>query len=123
MSGAASRRKGASAEREVVHALERAGWRAITSRAARGGTQRGEDIITDFPLSLEVKDHKEMRLADWVEQARTQAGEDVGAVVHKRRGKARAEDWYVTMTFGDLLRWTSPREGDDGTAESGGGRA
>jgi hypothetical protein len=123
MGGASARRKGNAAELAVVAALRRAGWRAITSRAARSGTQQGADLITDLPFVVEVKDQKEMRLAEWLEQAREQAGlDDVGIVVHKRRGMARAEDWYVTMAFGDLLRWLGPREGDDGTAEPDGGR-
>ena len=119
MSGATSRRKGNVAEREVVAALVRAGWTALTSRASRGGSQRGEDVITDFPFVLEVKDHAKLALAEWVAQAREQAGDDVGAVVHKRRGKARAEDWYVTLTFGDLLRWVAANreEHGDGTAQ------
>ena len=112
MGGAASRRKGNVAEREVVAALRRAGWQAMTSRAARAGTQKGADIITDFPLVLEVKDHKTMALAEWVEQANAEGEGDPAAVVHKRRGKANAEEWYVTMTFGEMLRWVDTyREG------------
>jgi hypothetical protein len=123
MGGASARRKGNVAETEVVAALRRAGWRAITSRAARAGTQGGSDVVTDFPFVVEVKDQRELRLSEWVTQARSQAdGDDVAIVVHKRRGNARAEDWYVTMTFGDLLRAVRPREGDDGTAEPDGGR-
>lgn len=124
MGGASSRRKGNRAELEVVAALRRHGWEAVTSRAARAGTQGGADVITTFPLSVEVKDHAKMDLAGWVEQAQQQAKGDPSCVVHKRRGKASAEDWYVTMTFGEMLRWIgSPREGDDGTVESGGGGA
>ena len=112
MGGAAARRKGNVAEREVVAALRRAGWKALTSRAARAGTQKGADVISDFPLMLEVKDHKAMALAEWLAQATEQADGEPAAVVHKRRGKARAEDWYVTMTFGEMLRWLAThREG------------
>jgi hypothetical protein len=115
--GAAARRKGNRAELDVVAALRRHGWQAITSRAARAGTQAGADLITDFPLVVEVKDQARMELAGWVDQAVAEAGGSPACVVHKRRGKAEAEDWYVTMTFGDMLRWLgSPREGEHGTA-------
>lgn len=104
MSGSASRRKGAAAEVEVVHALERAGYRAITSRNARGGSQQGEDVITDFPAVVEVKNQQKMDLAGWWAQAESQALDGIPVVVHKRRGFARGEDWWATMTLGELFR-------------------
>ena len=104
MSGASSRRKGNAAEVEVAKALERAGWTAVTSRAARGGFQAGEDIISDFPMSVEVKNHTRTDLAGWWTQAVSQAGEKPPVVVHKRVGKAQAEDWWVTMDLATLLR-------------------
>lgn len=104
MSGASSRRKGNAAEVEVVKALERAGWTAVTSRAARGGFQAGEDIISDFPMSVEVKNHTRLDLAGWWGQAVEQAGEKPPVVVHKRVGKGQAEDWWVTMDLATLLR-------------------
>ena len=104
MSGASSRRKGNAAEVEVVKALERAGWKAVTSRSARGGFQAGEDIITDFPMSVEVKNHTRLDLAGWWAQAVEQAGTKPPVVVHKRVGKGQAEDWWVTMDLATLLR-------------------
>lgn len=103
MSGSSSRRKGNAAEVEVVHALERAGFRAMSSRAARGGYQSGEDIVTNFPLSIEVKNQTRLDLAGWWAQAVLQAGEKYPVVIHKRVGKARAEEWWATMTFETLL--------------------
>lgn len=104
MSGATSRRKGNAAEVEVVKALERAGWTAVTSRSARGGFQAGEDVITDFPMSVEVKNHTRLDLAGWWGQAVEQAGAKPPVVVHKRVGKGQAEDWWVTMDLATLLR-------------------
>jgi hypothetical protein len=109
MSGSASRRKGNAAEVEVVHALLRAGYEAETSRNARHGTQRGEDIVSDFPMSIEVKNHTRTDLAGWWKQAVEQAGEAMPVVVHKRVGKARAEDWWVTMDLATLLRLLDER--------------
>lgn len=104
MSGASSRRKGNAAEVEVTKALERAGYRALTSRAARGGYQSGEDIITNFPLAIEVKNQARLDLAGWWAQAVDQAQNKPAVVVHKRVGKAQAEEWWVTMDLQTLIR-------------------
>ena len=100
--GAAERRKGARAERDVVHALRRAGFTADTTRAA-SGMQRGDDIHTDAPVSIEVKDRGAMDLSGWLRQAQQNANGRPAVVWHKRRGKGNAEDWYVTMTGETLL--------------------
>ena len=119
MSGASSRRKGHEAERNVVAAIRRAGWRAITSRAARGGYQSGADIISDLPVVIEVKNEKALDLAGWLRQAEEQAGDDPAVVVHKRRGEASAENWYATMRFETLLRLLDRyREEHDDAGES-----
>jgi Holliday junction resolvase-like predicted endonuclease len=104
MSGASSRRKGNAAEVEVVRALERAGYRALTSRAARGGYQSGEDIVTNFPLAIEVKNQARLDLAGWWAQATAQAVDKPAVIVHKRVGKTMAEDWWVTMDLATLIR-------------------
>ena len=103
MSGASSRRKGNAAEVEVVKALERAGWTAVTSRAARGGYQSGEDIVTNFPCSIEVKNQARLDLAGWWAQAVEQAHDKPPVVIHKRVGKAEPEQWWVTMSLETLF--------------------
>jgi Holliday junction resolvase len=103
VSGATSRRKGSAAELAVVHALRRAGWEAVTSRNVQGGRQGGPDIVTDFPVAIEVKDQAKQELSAWLRQAEAQAFGVPAAVVHKKRGKGQAEDWYCTMTFGALI--------------------
>lgn len=104
MSGASSRRKGNRAEVEVVRVLRDHGYDAETSRAARGGYQSGEDIISDFPASIEVKNQARLDLAGWYAQAEAQANGMPAIVVHKRVGKSNAENWWVTMDFKTLLR-------------------
>ena len=104
MSGASSRRKGNRAEVEVVRVLREAGFEAETSRAARGGFQSGEDIASDFPASIEVKNQTRMDLAGWYSQAVEQAEGRPAVVVHKRVGKSKGEDWWVTTTVSDLIR-------------------
>jgi hypothetical protein len=105
--GATERRRGKAAELEVVHALRRAGWRAVTTRAA-SGFQHGDDVATDAPISIEVKDHARLDLSGWLDQAVGNAGERPAVVWHKRRGRARAEDWYVTMRGSDLIALLGP---------------
>jgi len=103
MSGASSRRKGNRAELAVVKLLKAYGWTARTSRSAQG-VQGGADIITDCPLSVEVKDHARMELAAWLDQAVAQAESGKpGVVFHHRRGKGQPADWYATMRVADLL--------------------
>ena len=104
MSGSASRRKGSRAEVAVVHALRRAGWDADTSRNVLEGRRTGDDIVWDGPASIEVKDVTKLDLSGWLRQAQENAGDRVGVVWHKKRGTAKAEGWYVTMTGEDFLR-------------------
>lgn len=110
MSGASSRRKGNRAEVEVVRVLREAGFEAETSRASRGGYQTGEDIVSDFPASIEVKNQARLDLAGWYAQAEYQANGRPAVVIHKRVGKGRGEDWWVTTTVQDLLRILDSRE-------------
>lgn len=107
MSGSTSRRKGNRAEVEVVRVLREAGFDAETSRASRGGYQTGEDIVSDFPASIEVKNQVKLDLAGWWAQAEYQANGKPAVVVHKRVGRAQAEDWWVTMDLKTLLRLLS----------------
>jgi hypothetical protein len=86
----------------VVHALRRRGWQAETTRAA-SGAQRGDDVATDAPVSIEVKDRAALDLAGWIRQAEGNANGRPAVVWHKRRGNADAEDWYVTMSGRTLL--------------------
>lgn len=60
-------------------------------------------------LVLECKNHKQNRLADWMEQARQEtanAGADYGMVVFHRpgRGGKRMGDQYVLMDLDTLAR-------------------
>ena len=102
MTGSASRRKGNRWEVDVCHVLEAYGWAAITSRNARGGTQQGVDIVTDFPLMVEAKNQKTIELARWLDQALEQADPDPPVVMIKRRGH-RPEHGYALMRIDQLL--------------------
>ena len=101
--GATERRRGQKAERDVAAYLRTNGYRAETTRAA-SGFQSGDDIATDAPVSIEVKDHVRLDLAGWVQQARANSGERPAVVWHKKRGVASPGGWYVTMLGEDLVR-------------------
>lgn len=102
MSGAASRRKGNRWELDVCQLLIQAGWQAMTSRAGRGGTQAGADVITDAPVSIEAKNHKTIDLAGWLDQAIRQADDCPAALFIKRRQKP-PEHGYVVMRVDQYL--------------------
>ncbi len=112
MSGASSRRKGNRAEVEVVRVLRDAGYDADTSRRVRGGYQSGEDIVSDFPASIEVKNQARLDLAGWYQQASAQANGKPAIVVHKRVGKASAEQWWITTTLEELLELVRVASGE-----------
>ena len=100
--GSTERRRGHKAERDVAAFLRDHGWDAVTSRAA-SGFQHGDDITTNAPVSIEVKDHARMDLAGWVRQAQENADGKPAVVWHKRRGVSNPGEWYVTMTGNDLI--------------------
>ena len=104
MSGSASRRKGNRAEVAVVNYLKAHGYDVETSRNARGGTQKGADVLGDFPAAVEVKNQARMDLAGWWAQAVEQANGGNAVVVHKRVGKADPGEWWVPMDLATLVR-------------------
>jgi hypothetical protein len=104
MSGSASRRKGNRAEVAVVNYLKAAGYDVETSRNARGGTQKGADVLGNFPMAIEIKNQTRVDLAGWWAQAVEQAGDGKAVVVHKRVGKSNPGEWWVTMDLQTLVR-------------------
>jgi len=104
MTGATSRRKGNAAEVAVAKTLERYGYQAITSRNARGGTQLGGDIVSDFPAVIEVKNHAKIDLAGWWKQAVDQADGQPAVIIHKRVKYTDPDDWWVTLDLKTLVR-------------------
>jgi len=102
----AQRTKGTRWETAVVRALHDAGFVHAERRALRGAADRGD--ITGIPgLVIEAKNHRRAELAQWVDEAaaeRDRDGARYAAVWHHRRGHARAEQGFVTMTGADFLR-------------------
>lgn len=105
----ASKRKGTAAESAVVAWLREHGFPHAERRALAGNTDKGD--VAGIPgVALEVKNVTKMALGEWVDEARKEGGNAsarIWAVVHKRRGKGDAGDWYVTLdlrTFAELCR-------------------
>lgn len=82
----------------------------IERRAKAGQKDRGDVSGVRTPhghrVVLEVKNTARTNLAGWAAEAEVERGNDdamVGVVVHKRHGKAKPGDQWVTMTLADLV--------------------
>lgn len=101
------KQKGTAAETAVVQYLQNCGFENAERRALSGKHDKGD--IANMPVVIEVKNQKELKLAQWIKEALAEAENaslDVGVVWHKRVGKASPRDWYVTMNgnaFVELL--------------------
>lgn len=101
---AASRRKGATAERDVVAWLRANGFPYAERRA--GGTP-GPDITGCPGIAWEIKNAARLELAAWVDQAEAQraaGGADVGPVVIKRKGTTQVGAYYAVLPLEQLAR-------------------
>lgn len=116
----AAKAKGTKWESEVVRALRAAGFAGAERRALRGSADRGD--ITGIPgVVIEAKNCARTELAAWVEEAaveRDRDGARYGAVFHHRRGRAAAEDGFVTMSGADFLRLLTDALGVGNTEET-----
>jgi hypothetical protein len=105
----ASKRKGSSAERDVVKYLKQRGWKYAERRIAGDFYDRGD--IAGLPeVCLEVKNQKTQDLSGWVKELEVEisnAKAETGAVIHKKRGVSDVGKWYATMpvsVYTDLLK-------------------
>jgi hypothetical protein len=113
MSGAGSRRKGATFEVLVAAYLRASGF----PEAERHLIGSGQGDIGGLPLVVECKNCATFTPAAWFGQlyaAMDRAGASMGAVIHKRRGKTDPGLQYVTMdleSWGDLLQRAGGKDG------------
>lgn len=100
--------KGATFEQDTADYLAAAlGDDRIERRVKHGTNDRGDIAglrIHGKRVVVECKNHKRMEIAEWVDEAETERGNDdaeYGIVIHKRRGcgKAKFGGNYVTMTL------------------------
>lgn len=94
-----SKQKGSAAERAVITYLRKVGYTRAERRLAGDVNDRG-DVAGVNDVCIEVKNHARMELGQWVEELIVEvenAKAKTGAVIHKRKGKGNAKDWYATM--------------------------
>jgi hypothetical protein len=95
--------KGYTAEHAVELLMQR--YHPGASRP-RAGQVHDVGDIAGVPIVISVKNHRAMKLADWVTGVKRMvlaAGLPLGVVWHKKIGKAKPEDWYVTMDGATFL--------------------
>ena len=97
--GKKSRDKGASGERELARELSR----LLGVEARRGCQYHGgpgsPDVVAEIPdVHIECKRTERLRLYEALEQAITDAGEQVPIVVHRQNRKP----WVVIVRLDDL---------------------
>ena len=100
MTGAMSRRKGATYALTIRRWFEARGWQCI----ARQAGEDGDDLILlDAAwLSIEIKNQARLNLAGWMTQAINQAAGRTPIVIHKRHGITNPEYQWVTLRLADF---------------------
>jgi hypothetical protein len=112
MTGAASRRRGADAERKVVNWLRDNGYPDARRYLAGDGRQPG-DIDAIPGVVIEVKDVAASAWPSWCRQAETQAGPDrLPIVVRRTRGVPDVAQWSARWLLGHGTEWFSGTFGD-----------
>lgn len=103
------RQKGSTFERLIADYLAAKIDDRIDRRVKNGAKDRG-DIAGLRHLGqrivLECKNTAKMALAGWAAEAEAERQNDdalAGVIIHKRHGKGRPEDQWVTLTLGELV--------------------
>jgi hypothetical protein len=119
--GAASRRKGVKAERDLArylrtwwpHAERKAdnGWKTTDRESADHGDIRGTPaLVWQLKAAADMNTVDiEHALGDAEDQA-VAAGADYGVLVQRRQGKSDAGRWWAWQRVGDLCHLTSGRK-------------
>lgn len=93
-----SKIKGSQAERDVVKWLKK--WFPYVDRRLAGATLDKGDISGIPGVTIEIKNHATMKLAEWLGELQVEMENDkawTGVVIHKRKGKGDPAEWYATM--------------------------
>ena len=111
MTGAASRRRGANAERMVVDYLRAHGWPDARRYLAGDGRQRLLGDIDAVPgVAVEVKDRAQSAWSSWLRDV--EDGNDrVTVVVRRARGNPDVGQWPAVVGSAD--DWTARLDGVD----------
>jgi len=102
------RQKGSSFERLIADYFKANGFPFADRRVKSGSKDKG-DIggvgIHDQRLVFEAKNTVKIDLGTWANEAEAERINDealAGVIVHKRHGKGKAGEQWVTMTLADL---------------------
>ena len=108
-SRASAKAAGSKFERDIADHLAKLVDDRIDRRVKTGAKDRG-DIggvrVHGQRLVLECKNTSRINLGTWITEAHVEAGNDdalAGVIVHKRHGKGKPGDQWVTMTVDDLI--------------------
>jgi hypothetical protein len=96
-----SARKGYQGERAVELLLRDQGFDVHRPRAGRPDDVG--DLVGNLPCVVSIKNQVKLELGPWVSEMTAMVARtphSTGVVIHKRRGKGQAIDWYVTTTVG-----------------------
>lgn len=106
---ASAKAAGSKFERDIADHLAKHVDDRIDRRVKTGAKDRG-DIggvrVHGQRLVLECKNTTRINLGTWITEAHVEAGNDdalAGVIVHKRHGKGKPGDQWVTMTVDDLI--------------------
>ncbi|AYN57331.1 holliday junction resolvase [Arthrobacter phage Bridgette] len=106
---ATAKKAGSSFERLVADYLATHVDDRIDRRVKNGTKDRG-DIAglrhMGHRVVIECKNTSKIALGGWATEAEVERGNDdalAGIIVHKRVGKGRPEDQWVTLTLGELV--------------------
>lgn len=108
------KQKGTAFETAVVDYINaRLGEDTVRREVLHGARDIGDITglsIGGVPLVIEAKNHRRTELAQWCDEAIVEAlnrtGQNIGVVVHKRKGagEQRFGYNYVTLTLADLVK-------------------
>lgn len=99
-----SKRKGAEFERNLAGKFREYGYKARRTAQYCGNTGDASDVIGLPGIHIEAKHQEQMRLYDWMSQAKRDAAKggrgDLPVVFHKKN----YSEILVTMTFDDWMK-------------------
>jgi hypothetical protein len=106
---ASAKKAGSTFERTIADYLATHVDDRIDRRVKNGPKDRG-DIgglrHMGHRIVIECKNTAKISLGGWATEAETERGNDdalAGIIIHKRHGKGRPEDQWVTLTLGELV--------------------